>query len=995
MTKISQLTSASEVVTSDIVPIVDVSDTTQASSGTTKKATLAQIAALASGGITGWVDVTDHGAVGDGVTDDSDAFESAITAVANGGIVYVPPTTDGVYKLTRTIHIGKPFKFVANGSGLGGSKSTIRFTATFDGPCFKVWQLGSPYGGNGTGFALEGIDFEATPLTQAATNPLVTWESGQVVTRGNRRRVPSLNYAYGACLKSGTTLSSTLTITGATNATPIVITTSAAHGLVSDKIVCITGVTGNTAANGIWKITVLSPTTFLIKNPISLQSTVGNGAYVSGGAVSFPPVLLYSDDCTREWTTNRATYLYELFQGTTDGLTPDASGSNLITNVFYEVTAGPGLNTSISSGPTAPAWSTATIPGQTLTVNGITYAARPAIIPDFVPGATYAVGQMVRGATSAAIDASRSNELPYVFLVTSITTGVAGGSYPAWATSTVETWKSSAVGETTEGTYTSTTVSGGVTFTCIALPNASPWYQDGSAVFSNRVHACVYTHARMTYSHIYTYGASNAGFHVRASAGYPTQNANIGYGAFHRSVQCGIGMFIGGGDANVWTFVQTDVETAGYPYRTTGLGGPSATTWEAGHGGVGILDTSFLGTNYIGIHVANSAQFPILGVTNDFGGGPVVIAGEGPSRVTIHHIYSEGYPPVFDGDRLKPRFLSSCVVVPGDLGNGFDEDNSLGAMILGTSYETHGARNIVAKLRSSLSGKTIYGGIGIPSTYKAVVWSHTDESSYSGITHTYDLTGTKPQGWWAFGNAFGTSTQYILVPTGARSGDTQARWPSTVPLGATEYPLWVPQRICQGPLNLDPRSAEWAAAAPSTGHYVAGSLVYNTVGDTVIRGWRCTTGTTYSSALAGTVSAQAQFEEIQDFRPSDVLLCDPGTATTSSTSTTSILTITNLPTPPSGKIYLFRIFVSIQGGGSTSGRCIKTLVGFFEKTSAGVLTQNGSDVVTSDYTSGLNGGSTPSFTITSNQPVARITPANAASTDWKFVAQIEQHEITA
>lgn len=66
-------------------------------------------------------------------------------------------------------------------------------------------------------------------------------------------------------------------ITGATKATPIVITTSAAHGLSTGAITTIAGVKGNTAANGTWVITVLSPTTF------SLNGSVGNANYNSKG----------------------------------------------------------------------------------------------------------------------------------------------------------------------------------------------------------------------------------------------------------------------------------------------------------------------------------------------------------------------------------------------------------------------------------------------------------------------------------------------------------------------------------------------------------------------------------------------------------------------------------------------------------------------------------------------------------------------------------------
>jgi len=64
-------------------------------------------------------------------------------------------------------------------------------------------------------------------------------------------------------------------ITGATNANPIVIT-STAHGLTSGDSVVISGVLGNTAANGTKTVTVVNANSFSI-------ATAGNGAYTSGG----------------------------------------------------------------------------------------------------------------------------------------------------------------------------------------------------------------------------------------------------------------------------------------------------------------------------------------------------------------------------------------------------------------------------------------------------------------------------------------------------------------------------------------------------------------------------------------------------------------------------------------------------------------------------------------------------------------------------------------
>lgn len=67
-------------------------------------------------------------------------------------------------------------------------------------------------------------------------------------------------------------------VTGATNATPIEITATG-HGVSTGAQVVITGVAGNTAANGKWTITSTGANTF------TLTGSVGSGAYTSGGRV--------------------------------------------------------------------------------------------------------------------------------------------------------------------------------------------------------------------------------------------------------------------------------------------------------------------------------------------------------------------------------------------------------------------------------------------------------------------------------------------------------------------------------------------------------------------------------------------------------------------------------------------------------------------------------------------------------------------------------------
>lgn len=75
------------------------------------------------------------------------------------------------------------------------------------------------------------------------------------------------------------------TITGATNATPIVVTTSAAHGLQTNEIIYISGVGGNTNANGYFVAQVVSTTTVALTAYPAGTNVAGSGAYTSGGTL--------------------------------------------------------------------------------------------------------------------------------------------------------------------------------------------------------------------------------------------------------------------------------------------------------------------------------------------------------------------------------------------------------------------------------------------------------------------------------------------------------------------------------------------------------------------------------------------------------------------------------------------------------------------------------------------------------------------------------------
>ena len=70
-------------------------------------------------------------------------------------------------------------------------------------------------------------------------------------------------------------------VSGASNTSPIELTTPIPHGLETGDTVAIRGVLGNTAANGWWTITVRTPT------GLALDGSAGNGPYGGGGSV-FP-----------------------------------------------------------------------------------------------------------------------------------------------------------------------------------------------------------------------------------------------------------------------------------------------------------------------------------------------------------------------------------------------------------------------------------------------------------------------------------------------------------------------------------------------------------------------------------------------------------------------------------------------------------------------------------------------------------------------------------
>lgn len=98
-----------------------------------------------------------------------------------------------------------------------------------------------------------------------------------------------------------------IVISGSTNATPIVVTLAAGHGQKEGDRIVIAGVTGNTNANGSWRLSNVGATT------ATLVGSVGNGTH--GGTVRVGVLL---DETPTMRNHSAALHSYGNLVGTVD-----------------------------------------------------------------------------------------------------------------------------------------------------------------------------------------------------------------------------------------------------------------------------------------------------------------------------------------------------------------------------------------------------------------------------------------------------------------------------------------------------------------------------------------------------------------------------------------------------------------------------------------------------------------------------------------------------
>lgn len=112
----------------------------------------------------------------------------------------------------------------------------------------------------------------ADPLSAAQAVRLIAAIRASAHYRDSRASYPDLQATING------KVAKRKTITGATNASPIVIT-AAAHGFADGDAVTVQSVNGNTAANNTWIIDNVTT------NTLELVGSTGNAAYTSGGEI--------------------------------------------------------------------------------------------------------------------------------------------------------------------------------------------------------------------------------------------------------------------------------------------------------------------------------------------------------------------------------------------------------------------------------------------------------------------------------------------------------------------------------------------------------------------------------------------------------------------------------------------------------------------------------------------------------------------------------------
>ncbi len=284
------------------------------------------------------------------------------------------------------------------------------------------------------------------------------------------------------------TLTSPLTVSAATNASPVVLTTGT-HGLTTGAVVVVTGVGGTTGANGTWVVIVLSATTF------SLTGSTGGGVYTSGGSVAITGSMQSGTGTTTVVFSGAANDDYQILLTCTKAGTFGTTGIQFTVSLDAGRTTGPAISLGTALTYTIPQTGiTATFITATTWVVGDTARCTtkgPAfdtagILACFtaLQGSPYAAtgwGSMHLAATMAGVSAANAatiagyvDNLATAFLYSRLLTGARDNLIPAaWggAGETDSTWSTSVLADFASASAKRVAVDAGFYNMSSAYPN--------------------------------------------------------------------------------------------------------------------------------------------------------------------------------------------------------------------------------------------------------------------------------------------------------------------------------------------------------------------------------------------------------------------------------------------------------------------------------------------------------------------------------------------
>lgn len=162
------------------------------------------------------------------------------------------------------------------------------------------------------------------PYNYATDASLVLTNTGQEIqgtSQGATQIYASASFPVAAAI----------TLTGCTNANPIVCTANAAHNLAVNDIVHVVGETGNTAANGPWRVVAVggSGTTF------TLEGGIGNAADTGGGtAYKVTPLIKFLNNSSPIFGGGLTTLTLGCHAGGVEGGTPIAGCGGVVAQSF-------------------------------------------------------------------------------------------------------------------------------------------------------------------------------------------------------------------------------------------------------------------------------------------------------------------------------------------------------------------------------------------------------------------------------------------------------------------------------------------------------------------------------------------------------------------------------------------------------------------------------------------------------------------------------------